>query len=208
MIRTLAAHLRAQWMGALSLFLVIAGGTAYAANTVFSTDIVNGEVKTPDLASNAVGTGKVANNSLTGSDIVESSLGEVPSATLGGLGGETSSHGCDPEGLGFINCGQTSTITLAAPTRVLIIGQIGAQAEQLGTAATGLCHIGSNLGFLPDSEAFVHVKDAGDSIAVSGVTDVLGPGPIAFGLDCNEVSGGVFYNRGHLSYVELSPGQP
>ena len=97
MLRTLAAHLRAQWMGALALFLVLAGGTAYAANTVFSTDIVNGEVKTPDLASNAVGTGKVANNSLTGSDIVESSLGEVPSARLGGLGGDTGSQICDPQ---------------------------------------------------------------------------------------------------------------
>ena len=31
MIRTVLAHLRAQWMGALALFLVLAGGTAYAA---------------------------------------------------------------------------------------------------------------------------------------------------------------------------------
>jgi len=41
MFRAVLVHLRAQWMGALALFLVIAGGTAYAANTVFSTDIVN-----------------------------------------------------------------------------------------------------------------------------------------------------------------------
>jgi hypothetical protein len=36
-------------MAALALFLVIAGGTAYAANTVFSSDIVDGEVKVADL---------------------------------------------------------------------------------------------------------------------------------------------------------------
>jgi hypothetical protein len=91
------AHLRRQWMGALALFLVLTGGTAYAANTVFSEDIVNGEVKNPDLAANAVTTGKIANggvglgdlaadsvnggkvvnNSLTGADVVESSLNGV-----------------------------------------------------------------------------------------------------------------------------------
>ena len=43
---------------------------------------------------------------------------------------------------------------------------------------------------------------------MSGVTDVVGPGPIAFGLDCNEAFGDLFYNGAHLSYVELSPSQP
>ena len=90
----LFVHLRRQWMGALALFLVLTGGAAYAANTVFSTDIVNGEVKTPDLATDAVVSGKiatggvktgdlaaasvnsdkVADDSLTGSDVNESSL--------------------------------------------------------------------------------------------------------------------------------------
>ena len=46
MIRTVLAHLRAQWMGALALFLVLAGGTAYAANTIGTSDIINGQVKT------------------------------------------------------------------------------------------------------------------------------------------------------------------
>ena len=90
----LFVHLRRQWMGALALFLVLTGSAAYAANTVFSTDIVNGEVKTPDLATDAVVSGKIAtggvktgdlaaasvnsdkvvDDSLTGSDINESSL--------------------------------------------------------------------------------------------------------------------------------------
>ncbi len=33
MLRTLGSHVRNQWMGALSLFLVLTGGVAYAANT-------------------------------------------------------------------------------------------------------------------------------------------------------------------------------
>jgi hypothetical protein len=69
MIRTALAHLRAQWLGALALVLVLAGGTAYAANSVSSTDIVNGEVKTPDLANNAVTAGKVRNGQLTEADL-------------------------------------------------------------------------------------------------------------------------------------------
>jgi hypothetical protein len=79
MLRTVLAHLRAQWMGALALFLVIAGGTAYAANTVGSSDIIDesilsqdikdSQVKTADLVNNAVRSNKVADESLTGADI-------------------------------------------------------------------------------------------------------------------------------------------
>jgi hypothetical protein len=54
MVRAALTHLRGQWMGALALFLVIAGGTAFAANTVFSSDIVNGEVKSVDIGNNQV----------------------------------------------------------------------------------------------------------------------------------------------------------
>ena len=43
-------HLRRQWMGAVALFLVLTGGTACtAADTIFSSDIVDGEVKTADI---------------------------------------------------------------------------------------------------------------------------------------------------------------
>ena len=94
------AHLRRQWMGALSLFLVLTGGVAYAANTVFSSDIVNGEVKTADIGTNQVrsadvrddtlsggglGAADIAKNSLKGADIAESSLQNVDAGTVGGL---------------------------------------------------------------------------------------------------------------------------
>jgi hypothetical protein len=88
----------------LALVIALGTGTAYAANTVFSTDIVDGEVKTVDLGSTAVTTPKlhdnavkslkidadaingskvldgsiagadIANNSLTGSDVLDGSL--------------------------------------------------------------------------------------------------------------------------------------
>ena len=40
MLARIVKHLRAQWAGVLALFLVLTGGVAYAANTVFSSDIV------------------------------------------------------------------------------------------------------------------------------------------------------------------------
>ena len=202
MLRTLAAHLRAQWMGALALFLVLAGGTAYAANTIGSSDIIdesiqsqdlkNGQVHSSDIGNNQVQSVDVKNEALTGADIAANSLGEVPSATLGGLAGESPLGDiCDPNGAGFITCAQTGTITLAAPTRVLLIGQIRAVPEMFGSGGFGACHVGTNAGPVFESAAVADVTDNFDSVTTSGITGVVGPGPIAFGLDCDEEGGGI-----------------
>ncbi len=47
----LLAHLRGHRMGVLAVFLVLAGGVAYAANAVFSEDIVDGGVRSADVYS-------------------------------------------------------------------------------------------------------------------------------------------------------------
>ncbi len=75
-------------MSTLAVFAVL-GGTAYAANTVFSTDIVNNQVYSQDvrddtltngglaavdLKAGSVRSAEVANNSLEGVDIDESTL--------------------------------------------------------------------------------------------------------------------------------------
>ena len=69
MLATVLAHLRQQWMGALALFLVIAGGSAYAADTVFSTDIVDGEVKAEDIATAAVRTQELRTDQIRSVDV-------------------------------------------------------------------------------------------------------------------------------------------
>ncbi|MEI5673907.1 MULTISPECIES: hypothetical protein [unclassified Nocardioides] len=72
----------------LALVLVLGGGgTAVAAgalakNSVGSKQIRAGAVKNPDLARNAVTSTRVKNDSLTGADVKESTLGEVPSAAF------------------------------------------------------------------------------------------------------------------------------
>jgi hypothetical protein len=102
----------------LALAISIGGGAAYAANTVFSSDIVDGEVHSVDLGDNSVNTNKIQNgqvsnadlaassvtntrlaagavssskvlaNSLTGGQINESTLSTVPTATLAANAGQ------------------------------------------------------------------------------------------------------------------------
>jgi hypothetical protein len=78
----LFAHLRQQWIGVLALLLVLTGGTAYAldgSNTVFSDDLVNGEVKVADVGQGAVATEEIANSQVKAADIGD---GEVQTADL------------------------------------------------------------------------------------------------------------------------------
>ena len=48
---------------------------AYAANTVFSSDITDGEVKTADLANNAVTAGKIKDGEVKAAEIAQDAVG-------------------------------------------------------------------------------------------------------------------------------------
>jgi hypothetical protein len=96
-------------MSSIAVFAALGTGGAYAANTVFSTDIVDGEVKTPDLGStavteaklaggavangklknDAVTSGKVLNETLLGADVSDNSLkgADIDESTLSSIGG-------------------------------------------------------------------------------------------------------------------------
>jgi hypothetical protein len=80
------AHVRQQWMGGLALFLVLTGGTAYAANTVFSSDIVDGEVKEADIGQGAVASAEIKNDSVANGDVAPNSItgGRILDATITG----------------------------------------------------------------------------------------------------------------------------
>jgi hypothetical protein len=83
-MHTISNYIRRNLLSVLALLVALTGTSAYAANTVFSADIVNGEVATPDLAvtaatanklgPDAVNSAKVLDDSLKGDDIQESSL--------------------------------------------------------------------------------------------------------------------------------------
>ena len=77
-------------MSTIAVFAVLAGGGAYAASKIGSQEIKKnavrakhikaGNVKASDIATAAVDSAKVADESLTGADVAEATLGQVPSA--------------------------------------------------------------------------------------------------------------------------------
>jgi hypothetical protein len=92
MLARLLVQLRQQWMGALALFLVLTGGVAYAANTVFSEDIVNGEVKSVDIGNNQVRSADVRDDTLAGGGLTAADLdpsaffsGDIARSGVGGV---------------------------------------------------------------------------------------------------------------------------
>jgi hypothetical protein len=206
----LRSHLTyANVISTLCLFLLLGGGSAVAltgSNTVQSDDLGPGaQVKNPDVAANAVGTNKVVDDSLTGTDIDESSLGQVPSSTLGGLGDSSLGSACDPESTSFTTCA-SGGIDLPGPSRVLIIGQIRAEPDTGGGNGGGSCRVASDLAG-PHTSVPVFVNGGQtDVIAISAVTPVVGPGAISLGIECNETASGIRYFNPRVSFVALSPG--
>jgi hypothetical protein len=66
-------------IAASTLALVFAlGGTAYAVNTVRSSDIVNGTIKSLDIGTGAVRSIDIKNGAVTQADISAASLGRAP----------------------------------------------------------------------------------------------------------------------------------
>ena len=111
------AYLRNQWMGALSLFIVLAGGTAWAAteldkNEVKSKHIGKGQVKKQDLADDAVTSEKVQAGTLLGTDFA---AGQLPQGSAGEKGekGEKGEPGQDATNL-FANIVDSNVATTAA----------------------------------------------------------------------------------------------
>jgi hypothetical protein len=85
MTRGFLRFLRGNTIALIALFLAL-GGTTYAAvslpaNSVGAKQLKKNAVINKKIKANAVTGGKVKNDSLTGADVVEGSLGTVPSAT-------------------------------------------------------------------------------------------------------------------------------
>ena len=83
MLRKLFSHTHhATGVAYLALFVALGGTGAYAANTIGSSDIIDGEVKSVDIGNNEIGSSDVKDNSLNtfdvhsflGVDVVDGSL--------------------------------------------------------------------------------------------------------------------------------------
>ena len=64
-------------MATLAFFIAVAGGTAYAANTIFSSDIVNGEVKSVDIGTGEVKSADLSEDSVNGAKLRDNSTGTL-----------------------------------------------------------------------------------------------------------------------------------
>jgi hypothetical protein len=97
----------------LALAIALTTGGAYAANTISSSDIVNGQVKTPDLATDAVTSPKIKNGGTTTLDLGANSVTSakilnetITSADVDNAGLTMSDiKGADNSGSIFLNAG-------------------------------------------------------------------------------------------------------
>lgn len=196
----------------LALFVAL-GGTATAVTYVVSSNsqigpntISGHKPPTGDHANVIAGSingQDVADNSVRGADVVESSLGEVPSATLGGLGSRPGNNfSCDPESTTFTGPCASAEVTLPAPSRVLIIGEIRAEPDVGNGNGGGSCRVS---GMRSPAPVFVNGGQT-DVMTISGISDVLQPGTYSFGIVCNETASGIRYFDGNVDAVALSPG--
>jgi hypothetical protein len=88
--RRLRSHVRSNAVGYVALFIALSG-SAYAAtlapsNSVNSASIIDGQVKTRDLASNAVSRSKVKDGSISGSKLADGAVNgsKVAAGSLNG----------------------------------------------------------------------------------------------------------------------------
>jgi len=212
-----------QWAGLLALFLVTTSGTAYAlAGTVFSDDIVDGEVTTADVADDdtrrALRGADIQNGSLTGSDfaadsvtgarIDESTLGMVPMAAQGGTGRYGYSGACNPETTTWLRC-SSLVVTLQKPGRILLVGQVTAMVEAANEWGNGGCRLSDGTVGIDASQTYVEwdeedVEEGRNHITMTAVTNVLPAGTRAVGIDCFDETGATTYPLARISAVSLS----
>jgi hypothetical protein len=125
-MRRLRPHLTyANIMVTLLAIGALTGGVAYAANTIGSTDIINGQVKSVDIGNNQVQSVDVRDENLTSADLASSSVGFNELQANSVTGGEVIDGTLDGVDVGqaqFINfTGQIGSIpgSTCLPKKVL-----------------------------------------------------------------------------------------
>jgi hypothetical protein len=174
----------------ISLFVALSG-VAYAANTVGSSDVIDNSLLSQDLKDgSAVKSADVVNDTLTGTDVAESTLGKVPNADkLDGLDSSAFARSL------WAVAGFT-TPTVSNPTGFELIrghGATGAERVTTGVFAVSFgrditdCGYVASAGDLADSSAPPLLATVEQRNATGNPTDVVvrtfnGTSPIDPGL--------------------------
>jgi hypothetical protein len=168
---------------------------------------LTGSYPNPEIAPSSIGAAQVVDNSLTGGDINESTLAQVPSALLGGLGGTNANRReCDP-GTAFGTCVDV-TVDLPARTRVLVLGRItGTRRDGSSDRADGVCRLAAGATALAGTSTWLVLPRVAVSTSLIGVTPLVGPGPVTFRIDCNSDINKfrIGYTDAVIATVALSP---
>jgi hypothetical protein len=169
-----------------------------------------GTYPNPTIAPDAVGSTEVAPNSLSGSDIVESSLGAVPQAVVGGLGRTAVKISCDPEGTP-VACVKLG-MDLPTRTRVLLIATFNAFPEPDAGKGFGSCGLATTDGplggmFMEMAVNKVDRAPRGSGGSVTAVTPLLGPGREVFEVVCSQRRdfGAIAFGNIILTAVAIGP---
>jgi hypothetical protein len=189
MLRTTLAHLRAQWAGFLALFLVIAGGTAYAANTIGSADIIDESIQSVDVKNGQVRSSDIGNNQVQSADVRDWTAG-------GGLGfqdlGADSVAGFQlvDGSVDRIELGHDVVTGAHVADGTLKDEDVGQGAfvdfaADVGTVAPHYCHYGAITGINDQNDHLLLTPSAADSERKMIYSVVYGPGGDAELRSCN-----------------------
>jgi hypothetical protein len=166
----------------------------------------SGGLQSADLRPGSVGGSEVADGSLTGADIQESTLGQVPSALIGGFGRDSVEGSCDPESTAFVTCASVAINVPASGGRALLVARSRPRSES-GNLEAGFCRLGtSTVGAVPGSTIPIFTSANIAIFPLNGITPPLPAGLNSFGIDCSQNSGGgIQYDEAKISAVLISP---
>jgi hypothetical protein len=213
----------------IALFAALGGTGAWATHEVIlSSDIRDGEVKTPDLANlgvtnpklatGGVTAGKLATGAVTSAKVLDNSLtgNDVNESTLAGLDGADGFNTfCDPNSTTFVDCGAATTVTLGRAMSVLVIVTSHFSSFFGNPPNVGNCRLMENgvavsgdhtIGELdPDRDTGL---DASGGVTQGGMNLVdvrsLAAGTYTFRVDCNETASDIAFNNISVAAVELA----
>jgi hypothetical protein len=146
-------HIRSNLIAYVALFFALSGTAAYASHlTVYSSDIVDGQVFSVDVANGSLTGVDVANSSLTGSDVATGSLtgSDVATDSLSGSdiwerGLSVAAMGCQTgKVLGFARVKGSASIPSFYTTSSLYIditNNCGGGGVYIRRVSTGVYHI-------------------------------------------------------------------
>jgi hypothetical protein len=196
-------------MATIAVFGVLGGGAAYAADTVFSTDIVDGEVKTADLANNSVRTSKIATGQVRSIDIGNNQIQSADVKELSQFteAASVSTGGCTADAHTLATCA-TTNITLQRAGKLLVnatgewftsvlddTSGPGSESDN-PTWVAGTCQLfvdGTQIGIGQQVGERSSTGDAnhpfGATMALTGLSNSLSAGAHTVIVGCNEEDG-------------------